>query len=100
MVLKAIAFDWGHTIMDERRDAHPPLAVRPIYLMPGVKDVLPRLHLPLALWANSESAGEVKIRQWLERAGLARRFEWVITSLDAGARKPDPQFFRYALARC
>src|SRR5207249_1202318 len=33
-------------------------------------------------------------------ADLGRFFQWVITSVDAGVRKPAPQFFQYALARC
>ena len=34
------------------------------------------------------------------RAGLAPLFQWVVTSVDAGARKPAPRFFEYALERC
>jgi FMN phosphatase YigB (HAD superfamily) len=98
--LKAVAFDWGHTVMDERRDVDVPLEVRPIHLMPGVSEVLPRIALPLALWANTRVATETDVRVWLERAGLSRLFRWVITSVDAGARKPAPGFFEYALARC
>ncbi|MGH9220123.1 MAG: HAD family hydrolase, partial [Vicinamibacterales bacterium] len=45
-------------------------------------------------------AKEPDLRAWLERAGLGRLFHWVITSVDAGARKPAPQFFEFALARC
>jgi FMN phosphatase YigB (HAD superfamily) len=100
MPLKAVALDWGHTVMDERRDADVPLGVRPVHLMPGVSEVLPQVPLPLALWANTRVAGENDLRQWLERAGLSHLFRWVITSVDAGARKPAPQFFQYALARC
>jgi phosphoglycolate phosphatase-like HAD superfamily hydrolase len=100
MPLKAVAFDWGHTVMDETRDCGVPLAHRPIYLMPGVSEVLPQLVLPLALWANTSVATESEVRGWLERAGLGHLFWWVITSVDAGARKPAPEFFRYALARC
>src|SRR5215470_1209967 len=100
MPLKAIAFDWGHTLMDERWDAHLPLETRPVHLMPGVTDVLPQLTLPLAIWANTRVARESAVRDWLDRAGLGPLFRWVITSVDAGARKPAPDFFRYALARC
>jgi FMN phosphatase YigB (HAD superfamily) len=100
MSLKAIAFDWGHTLMDERRDEHIPLDIRPVHLMPGVADVLPQLPLPLALWANTRVARETEVRDWLGRAGLGLLFQWVITSVDAGARKPAPEFFRYALAHC
>ena len=38
MPLKAIAFDWGHTLMDERRDEHVPLDARSVHLMPGVAE--------------------------------------------------------------
>jgi hypothetical protein len=41
MQLKAIAFDWGHTVMDEKRDEEVPFDVRPIHVMPGVLEVLP-----------------------------------------------------------
>jgi hypothetical protein len=37
-----IAFDLGHTLMDERRDGHIPIEARPIHLMPGVSDVIRR----------------------------------------------------------
>ena len=100
MPLKAVAFDWGHTVMDECRDGEVPLDVRPVHLMPGVSEVLPRIALPLGLWANTRAAAETEVRGWLGRAGLSHLFRWVVTSVDAGARKPAPQFFRYALARC
>jgi len=85
--------------MDERRDAEVPIETRPIHLMPGVADVVPHLPVPLALWANTRVAREADVRQWLGRAGLAECFQSVITSVDAGARKPAPAFFEYALTR-
>ncbi len=100
MPLRAIAFDWGHTLMDERFDAHLPLDVRPVHLMPGVARVLPRLWLPLAVWANTRDSGAEGVRKWLRRASLDRFFDWVITSVEAGARKPSAEFFRHALAQC
>jgi HAD superfamily hydrolase (TIGR01509 family) len=100
MLLKAIAFDWGHTLMDEQRDGHIPLDSRPVHLMPGVAEVLPQLTLPLALWANTRVVRETVVRGWLDRAGIGPLFQWVVTSVDAGARKPAPEFFQYALARC
>ena len=99
MQLKLIAFDFGHTVMDENRDGEVPLEVRAIHLMPGVSEVLPHLPLPLALWANTRLACESAVRAWLERAGLGHLFRWVTTSVDTGARKPAPQFFEYALAQ-
>jgi HAD superfamily hydrolase (TIGR01509 family) len=98
--LKAIAFDWGHTLMDERRDAEISVETRPIHFMPGAVETLDQLDLPLALWANTRVAREADVRVWLERAGIAHFFQWVITSVDAGARKPAAEFFRFALTRC
>jgi FMN phosphatase YigB (HAD superfamily) len=100
LTLTAVAFDWGHTVMDECRDQDIPLDVRPVHLMPGVLEVLPQIGFPLALWANTRFATAIDVRNWLERAALSPRFRWVITSVDAGARKPEPEFFEYALARC
>jgi Transcriptional regulator PadR-like family len=93
MLLKAVAFDWGHTVVDENRDVDIPLDVRPVHVMPGVSEVLPRIALPLALWANTRLARESGVRMWLRRAGLDHVFRWVMTSVDAGAVKPTPQFF-------
>ncbi len=86
MSLRALAFDWGHTIMDEVRDGDVPLDSRPIHLMPGVLEVIPRLSLPLALWANTKSASSVDVYRWLERAGIGHHFRWVTTSVEARAR--------------
>jgi putative hydrolase of the HAD superfamily len=55
---------------------------------------------PLAVWANTRTAREVDVRAWLARAGIERFFTWVITSVDAGVRKPAAGFFEFALARC
>ena len=100
MVIKAVAFDFGHTLIDERKDGNVPLDSRPIHLMPEVCEVLPFLLLPLAVWANTRTATEAELRQWLERAGIGRFFAWVVTSVDAGFRKPAPEFFDFALGKC
>ncbi len=68
--------------------------------MPEVSEVLPFLSLSLAIWANTRTATEAELRQWLKRAGLGRFFAWVVTSVDAGFRKPAPEFFDFALAKC
>jgi FMN phosphatase YigB (HAD superfamily) len=98
--VKVLALDWGHTLMDERRDRHVPLDDRPAHLMPGVREALGAIAVPLAVWANTREGDERHVRAWLRRAGLDGVFSWVITSIDAGARKPSPRFFAYALARC
>jgi FMN phosphatase YigB (HAD superfamily) len=87
-------------LMDERKNADVPLEVRPVYLMPDVLDVLPCVPVPMAVWANTHVAREADVRTWLARAGIERFFTWVITSVDAGVRKPAAGFFEFALARC
>jgi FMN phosphatase YigB (HAD superfamily) len=99
-MLKAVIFDFGHTIMNELKAAETPIASRPIFLMPGLPDILPRISLTMGIWANTRIDTERDIRLWLRRAGINRHFEWVITSVDAGARKPDRRFFSYALRKC
>jgi phosphoglycolate phosphatase-like HAD superfamily hydrolase len=100
MVIKAVAFDFGHTLIDERTDGNVPLDSLPIRLMPEVSEVLPSISLPMAVWANTRTAAEAELRQRLERAGIGQFFSWVVTSVDAGFRKPAHEFFDFALAKC
>jgi FMN phosphatase YigB (HAD superfamily) len=100
MVIRAVAFDFGHTLVDERKDEAIPLDSRPIHLMPGVSEVLPQIPLPLDVWANTLTATGSEIRRFLDRAGIGHFFTWVATSVDAGFRKPAPGFFAFAITQC
>ena len=91
--------DFGHTIIDELREKHIPLASRSVHLTPGLLGVLPQIKFKMGIWANGD-VGERGLRIWLRRAGISEYFEWITTSEDAGARKPSPKFFSYALKRC
>jgi FMN phosphatase YigB (HAD superfamily) len=99
-MLKAVMFDFGHTIMNEVKGGKLPLASQPVFLMPGLPGILPRISLRMGIWANTKIAGERDVRLWLKRARINDYFEWVVTSVDAGARKPDRRFFSYALKKC
>jgi FMN phosphatase YigB (HAD superfamily) len=99
-MLKAVMFDFGHTIMDELKERELPLTSRPVHLMPGLPGILPHITFKMGIWANTKVAREHDIRLWLRRARINDYFEWVITSVDAGARKPGPRFFSYALKKC
>jgi len=99
-MLKAVIFDLGHTVMDELQYREVPLRSRPAALMPGVENVLPRIAAKMGIWANTRRAKEAGVRRWLARAGVSHYFTWVVTSVQAGHRKPDPRFFAYALRRC
>ena len=98
-MLKAVMFEFGHTIIDELKDRHVPIVSRAARLMPGLPDILPQINYRMGIWANAD-AGEQDLRIWLRGAAINDYFEWVITSEDAGARKPSLAFFSYALERC
>jgi FMN phosphatase YigB (HAD superfamily) len=91
--VKAVAFDFGHTLVHEQTVDDG------IQLMPGVRDLLPRISLPMAVWANTRTAAEAALRDRLKAAKIEQYFSSVSTSIDAGFRKPAPEFFRFALSR-
>src|SRR5215467_4116256 len=99
-MIKAVIFDFGHTIMDELSDRELPLRSRPVRVMPGLLETLPQITKNKGIWANTRRAGQSGIRHWLRRAQIDQHFNWVVTSVDAGHRKPDRRFFDFALARC
>lgn len=100
MDVKVVAFDFGHTLIDERRDGDIALASRPVHLMPEVPETLPQISFPLAVWANTRVATAADLRNFLDRAGIGRFFKWIVTSVDVGHRKPAPEFFDFALSNC
>ena len=69
-LIRAVAFDFGHTLVDEQRDASVPLDSRAVHLMPDVFEVLPRIPVPMAVWANTRTATSSDLRQFLDRAGI------------------------------
>lgn len=91
--VKAVAFDFGHTLVDER------FAGDRIQLMPGVRELLPQISHPMAVWANTRTANELEIRRLLKIVDIEQYFGCVVTSLDAGFRKPAAEFFQFALAK-
>ena len=99
-MLKAVIFDFGHTIMREDLCADPHLRNCPVELMPGAREALETIQLQKGIWSNTRVATAADIRRWLERAGLEHQIRWVAASFELGSRKPDPEFFARALAAC
>ena len=69
-----------------------------VAVMPGVRETLRRLRargLALAVVSNWDYGLHAQLRL----AGLAPYFDTVVTSAEAGARKPDPRPLRVALER-
>jgi HAD superfamily hydrolase (TIGR01509 family) len=67
-------------------------------LLPGAADAvreLERLGLRLAVVSN----WDIALAGYLRELGLARHFEAIVTSAEAGAPKPDPRVFELALER-
>jgi putative hydrolase of the HAD superfamily len=84
--------------LDPAEFARPYVAALEFEPMPGAAEAvsqLRRLGLRLAVVSN----WDVALREHLEQLGLARDFEAVVTSAEAGAPKPDPRIFRLALDR-
>ncbi len=91
--VKAVAFDFGHTLVREQTVDDE------IQLMPGVLEVLPKIKLPMAVWANTRSAGQSTLLDRLSMVQIRQYFSSIATSVDAGFRKPAPEFFGFALAQ-
>lgn len=92
--IQAVAFDLGDTLVSEQSILAPPLR-----LMPGVREVLPAISLPMAVWSNTRRDREAEVIRMLEAVGIGGFFSSVSTSVDAGARKPAAEFFEFALAK-
>ena len=99
-MLKAVIFDFGHTIMPEGSADDPYLKDRAIALMPGAREAIERISLPKGIWANTRIAISNDIRNWLVRAGLDQHISWVAASFELGVRKPQREFFTQALTAC
>jgi putative hydrolase of the HAD superfamily len=72
-----------------------------VRLIDGVRDLLEHLKargMPLGVVSNSSFVG-LTLERELERLGVRRYFEFVISSADYGVRKPDPIIFEIALRR-
>ena len=99
-MIRVLIFDLGHTILDEEAGLDSDIHSRPAIPMPGVVEVIPRIKLPMGVWANTHDATAGDVRNWLRRADIAQYFRWVVTSSDIGYRKPDQRFFQLALRAC
>jgi len=92
--IQAVAFDLGNTLVYEDSVLEPQ-----VRRMPGVLEALSAISLPMAVWTNTRREGAAEVSRWLRSAGIDKFFSSIATSVDAGARKPAEEFFRFALAR-
>ncbi len=95
-MIKAIAFDWGNTIMREipltrRPSAHSPS----VEVVPGVTEALKALHRQYLCCVASNAHGpeSTALGLVLERVGLEKYVQQVFTAEELKAQKPDAKFF-------
>jgi len=98
-LIGAVLFDLGDTLIHERNDSERRLDAMTLHLMPHARRTLEILarDYHLGLVTDTESSGELAVRNALRKLGIESYFEAIVTSTDQGIRKPDPRMFLTAL---
>jgi HAD superfamily hydrolase (TIGR01662 family) len=98
-MLKAVVFDLGNTLIQQQIDRRRPLDRMNLQLLPGAVQTLEALRprLKLGLLSNTVQSTSRQVALALEKLGIAHFFDYILTSVDAGIRKPDPQIFHSIL---
>ena len=65
-------------------------------LFDGTHEILEHLYLKYKLHIITNGFNEVQYKK-LDNSGLSKYFDKIITSEDAGVKKPNPKIFKYAL---
>jgi len=68
------------------------------YLFPYAKEILEYLYPKYPLYIITNGFEEVQFSK-LKNSGMDRFFAGIITSEEAGCKKPDPEIFKYALQK-
>jgi HAD superfamily hydrolase (TIGR01662 family) len=96
--IKAVLFDLGDTLIAEI-DSPANVDTTEYEVINGAVEALSRLkgRYKLAIVSNTFSWGDRDVSNALRRKGLTRYFDAIITSVDAGSRKPDNGIYLKAL---
>jgi HAD superfamily hydrolase (TIGR01662 family) len=96
--IKAILFDLGDTLIAEL-DGPTDVDTTEFEVLEDVAEVLQKLksRYRLAIVSNTYSWGDREVSGALSRKDLTRFFDAIVTSVDAGSRKPDDRIYRKAL---
>ena len=96
--IKAILFDLGDTLIAEL-DGPADVDTTEFKVLDDVAEVLQKLKsgYKLAIVSNTYSWGDKDVSSALSRKDLTRFFDAIVTSVDAGSRKPDSGIYRKAL---
>jgi putative hydrolase of the HAD superfamily len=97
--LKAVFFDLGDTIIAEI-DGPADVDSTDFDILDGAEEALSELRkrYKLVIVSNTFSWGDRDVVRALKRKDLAKYFDAIVTSVDAGSRKPEPGIYRKALS--
>lgn len=101
-MIKAIAFDWGNTIMREIPLSRRPSAHSPsVEVVPGVNNALLALQRQYlcCIASNARGPESTALGLVLERVGLEKYLRLVFTAEELKAQKPDARFFQGVVQR-
>jgi len=100
LMIKAIFFDLGDTIIKEKDLSIPLVDYSPIEKIPGIEELLKTLksRYKMGIISNTISARAKEVWDALKELGLDGYFDLVLTSVDVGYEKPDLRIFREALS--
>jgi HAD superfamily hydrolase (TIGR01509 family) len=93
MPLQGVFFDAGNTLLVEEPGKHLwEMSITPI---PDVLEVLTALkpRYRLGVISNTVGSGDAELAEALERAGIRRLIDALVTSRDFGKAKPDPAIY-------
>jgi HAD superfamily hydrolase (TIGR01662 family) len=96
--IKAILFDLGDTLIVEL-DGPANVDTTEFKVLDGVVEVLQGLkgRYKLAIVSNTFNWGDREVTGALSRKDLTRFFDAIVTSVDAGSKKPDDGIYRKVL---
>lgn len=96
--LRAILFDLGDTLIAEI-DGPADVDSTDFSILDGAEETLRRVRgrFKLAIVSNTFNWGDEEIARALSRKNLTAYFDVIITSVDAGSRKPDSAIYEKAL---
>ena len=96
--IKAVLFDLGDTIIVEL-DVPADIDTTEFEVLDGVYEVLGSLKkkFKLAIVSNTLTWGDREVTRALRRKNLTKYFDAIVTSVDAGSRKPQDAIFKKAL---
>lgn len=100
-MIKGIIFDLGNTLIREVDDTTMPITDWVWNKLPHTDEVLAQLRekYQLAIITNTTTFAEKDVRRVLRQLSIEHYFEFILTSVDFGVKKPDARIFKEALRR-